>query len=174
MPEPKKLPAACAIGIYIYVFGGHLGLERQTSVCKYNTEIDTWSTLEPMPLPSSSRNVSVLDGDQVCIVGGGDDGEGVLRFDTSSGVWSTLGSTSKRKRTSATFVVGGCLYAAGGTDNLSSVERYDVVSDTLTAVVGMLEARCYHGAVTIRSADPAEEQDLFDTRIAKAVREPNN
>jgi hypothetical protein len=34
----------------------------------------------------------------------------------------------------------------------------------------MLEGRKY-GAVTIGSAYPAEEQDLFDSLIAKAVRE---
>jgi kelch-like protein 18 len=157
---------------YIYVFGGHLGLERQTSVFKYNTETDTWSMLEPMPLPSSSHSVNVLDGDQVYIVGAGDDGKGVLRFDTSSGMWSTLGATSNKKDSSATFVVGGCLYVAGGgDDSSSSVERYDVVTDTWTAVADMLEVRCYHGAVTIGSADPAEEQDLFDSLIAKAVKE---
>jgi hypothetical protein len=35
----------------------------------------------------------------------------------------------------------------------------------------MLEGRMMFGAVTIGSADPAEEQDLFDSLIAKALRE---
>jgi hypothetical protein len=100
----------------------------------FDTETSTWSTLEPMPLSSSSHSANVLDGEQVYIVGAGNNGKGVLRFDTASGVWSTLGATSNKKRTSATFVVGGCLHVAGGSGELSGVERYDVATDTWTAV----------------------------------------
>jgi hypothetical protein len=174
MPEPKKLHAACAIGSDIYVFGGHFEPEgRQTSVFKYNTETDTWGTLEPMPLPCYAHSVSVLDDDQVYITGAGDDG-GVVRFDLASGMWSTLGATSIWKHgglvlhRSATFVLGGCLYVAGGQgDSSSIVERYDVTTDTWTAVAKMLEGRADFCAVTIGSA----AQDLFDSLVAKAVRE---
>jgi N-acetylneuraminic acid mutarotase len=172
MPEPRLLHAACAIGSDIYVFGGGIRREDQTSVFKYDTVTNTWSTLEPMPLPCSSHSVSVLDGDQVYIVGAGEDGKSVLRFDTASGVWSTLGSTSGNKRGSATFVLVGCFYVAGGGGASSTVvERYDVVTDTWTAVANMLEGRLNFGAVTIGSADSAEDQDLFDSLIAKAARE---
>jgi hypothetical protein len=83
-----------------------------------------------------------------------------------------LGATSKSKTNSATFVLGGCLYVAGG-DGASStlVERYDVATDKWTAVAGMLEGRADFCAVTIGSGDTAEEQDLFDSLIAKAARE---
>jgi N-acetylneuraminic acid mutarotase len=173
MPEPRRLHAACAIGSDIYVFGGRFRSEDQTSVFKYDTVTDTWSTLAPMPLPCSSHSVSVLDGNQVYIVGAGEDGKSVLHFDTASGVWSTLGSTSGNKRGSATFVLGGCLYVAGGGGAFSTVvERYDVASDTWTAVANMLEGRAAFCAVTIRSAEPAEDQDLFDSLIAKATRLP--
>jgi hypothetical protein len=64
--------------------------------------------------------------------------------------------------------VGGCLYAAGGQGGSESVERYDVASDTWTAVADMLEGRRLFGAVTTGSAGPVEEQDLFDSLIAKA------
>jgi hypothetical protein len=172
MPEPRRLHAACAISSDIYVFGGYFSAEHHTSVYKLDTETDTWSTLEPMPLPCSFHSVGVLDGDQVYIVGAGDDGKGVLRFDTASGVWSTLGATSDSRRRSATFVAGGCLYmAGGGDDSSSSVERYDVVADTWTAVANMLEGRLNSCAVTIGSADSAEDQDLFDSLIAKVARE---
>jgi hypothetical protein len=65
-------------------------------------------------------------------------------------------------------VLGGCLYAAGGDVDGSNVERYDVVSDTWTKVADMLEGRDHFCAVTIGSAGPAVEQDLFDSLIAKA------
>jgi hypothetical protein len=114
MPEPRRCHAACVIGSDIYVFGVFLHQEDQTSAFKYDTVTDTWSTLAPMPLPCVNHSVSVLDGNQVFIVGAGDDGKGVLHFDTASGVWSTLGATSNNKHGSATFMLGGCLYEAGG------------------------------------------------------------
>jgi hypothetical protein len=168
MPEARRCHAACAIGSDIYVFGGRLRFEKLTSVLKYDTVTNTWSTLAPMPLPCADHRVSVLDGDQVYIVGGGYDGKSVLHFDTASGVWSTLGE----KHGSATFVLGGCLYVAGGQSNSSTVvERYDVASDTWTTVADMLEDRAAFCAVTIGSGDTAEEQDLFDSLIDKAARE---
>jgi N-acetylneuraminic acid mutarotase len=171
MPAPRQCHAACVIGSDIYVFGGSIRFEDQTSVFKYDTVTDTWSTLEPMPLPCGEHNVSVLGGDQVYVVGAGDDGKGVLHFDTASRMWSTLRDTSNRKHGSPTFVLGGCLYVAGGDGNSSNVERYDVATDVWTAVADMLEGRAGFCAVTIGSGDTAEEQDLFDSLIAKAARE---
>jgi hypothetical protein len=162
MPEPRRVHAACVIGSDIYVFGGRFRFEDQTSVFKLNTETDTWSTLEPMPLPCSSHSVSVLEGDQVYIVRAGADKMGVLRFDTASRMWSTLGETLNNERGSATFVVGGCLYVAGGENSFSSVERYDVAADAWTGVANMLEDRGYFCAVTIGSVDSALEHDFFD------------
>jgi N-acetylneuraminic acid mutarotase len=177
MPEPRPLHAACAIKSDIYVFGGlsHLVGSQTSSVFKYDTETDTWSTLEPMPLPCSNYSVSVLDGDQVYIVGAGNDGEDVLRFDTASGIWSTLSAAVNDKHGSASFVLGGYLYVAGGEAegiSSSSMERYDVATDTWTVMANMLEGRVKFCAVTIGSADPAEDSDLFDSLIAKAVKEP--
>jgi hypothetical protein len=172
-PEPRLLHAACVIGSDIYVFGGRLFIADQTSVFKYSTVTNTWSTLAPMPIPCSSHSVSVLDGDEVYIVGAGRNGKGVLRFDMASGVWSTLCATSNDKYRSATFVLGRCLYVAGGVRNSSlSVERYDVATETWTAVANMLEGRIDLCAVTIGSAESAEGQDLFDSLIVKAARLP--
>jgi hypothetical protein len=74
----------------------------------------------------------------------------------------------------ASFVVGGCLYATGGVGDIGqssvegSVECYDVASDIWTDVADMLEGWMHLCAVTIGSAGPAEEQDLFDSLISKA------
>jgi hypothetical protein len=59
--------------------------------------------------------------------------------------------------------------AGGDGSSSSSVKRYDVATDTWTAVANVLEGRLYSCAVTIGSADPAEEQDLFNSLIAKAA-----
>jgi hypothetical protein len=50
------------------------------------------------------------------------------------------------------------------------VERYDVATDTWTAVADTLEGRNSFSTVTIGSAGPAKEQDLFDSLIDKASR----
>jgi N-acetylneuraminic acid mutarotase len=167
MPKPRKLHAACAIGSDIYVFGGRNQSHDRASVFKFDTETNTWSTLEPMPIPISAHSVSVLDGHLVYSVGAGNVGKSVLRYNTASGVWSRLGATLSNKHRKATFVVGGCLYVAGGMgSSSSSVERYDVATDTWTAVADMLRGRTDFCAVTIGSADPAKEEDLFDSLIA--------
>jgi hypothetical protein len=72
------------------------------------------------------------------------------------------GATFSNKHGSATFVVGGCLYVAGGIGNSSSGERYDVASDTWTAMADMLNGREFLCAVTIGAVELAEDQDLFD------------
>jgi hypothetical protein len=50
------------------------------------------------------------------------------------------------------------------------VERYDAATNKWTAVATMLKDRDYFNAVAIGSASAAEEQDLFDSLIAKAAR----
>jgi hypothetical protein len=124
-----------------------------------------------MPSANFGHSASVLDG-LIYIVGAGTTRLEVLRFDPMSGVWSTLASTLNSQWGCSSFVLDGCLYAAGGAQNLvSSVECYDVDAETWTvAAANMHEVRAYFGAVTIGSVGPAEEQDLFDSLIAKATR----
>jgi hypothetical protein len=166
MPERRHGCAACAVGIDIYVFGGQEDREEQASVFKYDTMADEWSTLAPMPCTCALHSASVLDG-MVYIMGVGYMSSEVLRFDPTSGVWSTLTHTLNVHVASTSFVLGGCLYVAGGCDS-SGVERYDVATNTWNAVANMLEERYACAAVTIASTGPAKEQDLFDSLIAKA------
>jgi hypothetical protein len=165
MPAARYAFAACAIGSDIYVFGGSDGTyQPQTSVFKFDTEANEWSTLAPMPHACSWHSASVLSG-LVYIVGCGLNHRQVMCFDPTSGAWSTPAPTLVSSENGASFVLDGCLYAAGGSQ---SVERYDTAGNTWTAVADMLDGRLLFGAVTIGSAGPAEEQDLFDSLIAKA------
>jgi hypothetical protein len=162
--------AACAVGSDIYVFGGcDTDRQSQSSVFKFDTEANAWSILPSIPDASTGHTASVLDG-LVYIIGGGlsDHDDKILRFDPVSHGWSTLVPTSCDRRCGASFVLGGHLYATGGAEEPSSVQRYDLASDTWNAVVDMLEGRRFFSAVTIGSSGPAEEQDLFDSLIARA------
>jgi hypothetical protein len=94
--------------------------------------------------------------------------ENVLRFDPVDNMWTTLKPTLTAKKSGCAFMLGGCLYAAGGSSTPLSVERYDMGSNTWTAVADMLGGRSSIGSVTIGSTSPVEEQNLFDSLIAKA------
>jgi hypothetical protein len=169
MPERRFGMAACAIGGDIYAVGGYeSSFQAQASVFKYDTVANEWSILAPMPVTCVYNSASVLDG-LVYIVGAGATRREVLRFDPASGAWTTLTPTLIAMRIGASFVVDGCLYATGGAESGASVERYDPATDTWTVMANMLDDRLALCAVTIGSTGPAEEQDLFDSLIAKAT-----
>jgi hypothetical protein len=167
MPEERTSFAACAVGSDIFVFGGWGDGDVHASVFKYNTVADTWSTLAPMPQVCAGC-ASVLNGliyifDAIC-------GKEVLRYDPASGEWSAMAPTSNDHCFGCSFVMGEFLYVAGGAgtiDSISSVERYEVASDTWAPVMDMLCGRSKFAAVTIEFAGPAEEQDLFESLIAE-------
>ena len=169
MPAGRLACAACVIGSNIYMFGGFGGDRLEASVFKFDTDADEWTILADMPQACISVSANFLGG-LVYIVGAGGSGRDVLCFDPVSGMWSTLASTLQDRQRGSSFVVAGSLYAAGEVYHPSSVERYDVASNTWTAVADMLEGRLFFGAVTIGSTGPAEEQNLFDSLIAKASR----
>jgi hypothetical protein len=176
MPEARYDHAACVVGSDVFVFGGQSNddpddddHEMMRSVFKLDTLTNEWSIMAPMPLPCTSHSATVCGG-LVYIVGAGSAYE-VLCFDPTSGVWSALAPTLMKRAIGTSFTLGGCLYAAGGTEQQWGAERYDVVSNTWTEITDMLEGRELFGAVTISSSGPAEEQDLFDSLIAKASNE---
>jgi N-acetylneuraminic acid mutarotase len=171
MPSARCSAAACAIGNDIFVFGGQDDEnDTQDSVFKYDTEADEWSILAPMPVASSSRHSISVHGNLVYIVGILGDSNDFISFDPVSEVWSKFAPTLHNRSSGVSFVLAGCLYAAGGLEpsSLSSVERYDVSSDTWTAVADFSEGRSNSCAVTIKSLGPAQELNLFDSLIAKA------
>jgi hypothetical protein len=183
MPEARSHFAACVVGTDIYVYGGmdevHGNREEQASVFKYDTKANTWDVLAPMPAAQHGHSVSVIDG-LIYMIGGGLYFLDNLRFDPVTGVWSTLSPFAfmmKGRSPAVSFVLGGILYAARG----ATMERYDAVNNMWTAVANMLKNRSDFGAVAIRHTENARivairptenaEQDLFDSLIAKAIRD---
>jgi hypothetical protein len=167
MPLWRLNFASCAVGSDIHVFGESGGGSGQSSVFKFDTVAEEWTILAPMPQEATYHSASVMDG-LVYIVEVGYRGC-VLRFDPALQIWSTLASTSCSRHGGVLFVVGGHLYAAGGADTRSHPPRTSVASKKWRAVADMLEARLGFATVTNGSASPAEEQDLFDSLIAKAT-----
>jgi hypothetical protein len=169
MPQARCSLAAFVVGSDIFVPGGYddnIGGD-QVSVFKLDTVANVWITVAQMPVACFCHSASVLGG-LVYIVGAGEEFQDVLRFDPTYDVWITLAPTLTAKENGCSFVLGGCLYAGGGPG--ASVERYDVVNNTWTAVADMLQDRSCFGAVIIGSTVPFEEQDLFDSLIAEASK----
>jgi hypothetical protein len=165
IPALREAFASCVNKSSIYVDEGG---EDQASVFKFDTEANEWSTNAPMPIVCSSHSASLI-GSEVSLVGAASSGREVLRSDFTTSTWSTLAYTLYDRVFGISFVLAGCLYAAGGGhDTSASVERYDVATNTWTAVADMLEGRRSLGAFCIESEGPNEEQDLFDSLIAKA------
>jgi N-acetylneuraminic acid mutarotase len=174
MPENRMDFAACVIGVHIFIFGGFDDdSNEQASVFKFDTMTNIWSTLPPMSHTQSRVSASSLNG-FAYIVGAGD-GFQVLRFDPISAEWSVLAPTSRDRQLGVSFVIGGCLYVAGGKGSVggqldtSRVERYDAASNTWTELAPMVERRTEFCAVTVGSAGPAGDEDLFDSLIATAL-----
>jgi hypothetical protein len=170
LPEARENFAACAVGNDIFVFGGRDENDRaQDSVFKYDTEANEWSTLGPMPCSTSGHTASFCKG-LIYILGSTASGiHRVLRFDPISMVYATsVASALNNHWRGVSFVLGDYLYAAGGSTHRRSVERYDMESNTWTAVVDMAHGRFDFSAVVIGPTGQAEEQDLFDYLIAKA------
>jgi hypothetical protein len=174
-PEARIGFAACAVGTDVYVFGGEdENGERQGSVLKYDTVANEWTSLSPMPQSCACHSACTLGG-LVYIVGVGSRGQEALCFDPISDAWDEIAPTLFNRKLAASFVVGGTLYAAGGIMHWDRMERYDVARNEWTEVepiegteVEPIEARHSCCAVTIGSMGPPEEEDLFDSLIAKA------
>jgi N-acetylneuraminic acid mutarotase len=171
MPAPRERFASCAYKSSIYVFGGSDARSvGQASVFKFDIEANKWSRQAPMPHICTYHHASILNG-EVYIVGAGYNGREVLRFNFATNAWSTLVQTIYRRDRGVSFVLADSLYAAGGEDGSAreSMERYDLAANTWTVVAEMLEGRSLCRAICIEHEGSTEEQDLFDSLIAKAL-----
>jgi N-acetylneuraminic acid mutarotase len=168
MPAARRAFSACAIGSDIFVFGGIENSTTQATVFKLDTVANEWSTLAPLPHATDWTCACAL-GSLVYIVGAGG-GRETLRFDSVTETWTSLKSTEKLRMGSKAFVLNGSLYVTGGLGGGPSVECYDEATNTWLAMTDMLESRLHFGAVTIRDARPTDDEDLFDSLIAKASR----
>jgi hypothetical protein len=125
MPQARCASIACVVDSDIYVFGGIFARLTHSSVFKYDTEVNEWSTLAPIPHPCRYHSAQVLDG--LVYIVGADDGSTTLRFDPETDIWSTLSHTSLSRMYGSSLILDGILYAAGEENSAtSSVKRYDV------------------------------------------------
>jgi hypothetical protein len=177
MPKPRSVIGTCALGSNIYVIGGCESDEAVSTTYCYNTVTNVWSTLPNMPEAKMAHSVCVVSGLVYAI--GGQTGmhpgmvmmaSSVLRFDPVAHVWSAVAPMSTPRSAPTSFVLGGSLCVAGGfcgVNDLFSVERYTVASDSWERVDAMELSgpRVGFGAQVMRL-----EVGLFDSLETKARR----
>ena len=93
----------------------------------------------------------------------------VSRFDPASGSWSTVAPMSRSRYSFGLFVLGGCMYAAGGYGAEQLVEKYDPDTNSWTDVSPMLgNGRRLFCAQSVTTRAEIVEENLFDSLVAKA------
>ncbi|XP_069111573.1 kelch-like protein 41 isoform X2 [Argopecten irradians] len=132
---PRCAFSAAVDGTRIYVTGGKPTFPKGAtfdSMEVYDTELNTWNILEPMPL-SLYRQTSVVHDGGLFVFGGQDvlDEmlECVFRYDIKSGCWAMVSSSLPKPRVEASaLLVSDQIYIVGGSyqhENALTVDIYD-------------------------------------------------
>jgi len=139
LPRPLSRPAA-AVGVdgRIYVFGGTANGTESSVTSIYDPAANTWSSGASMPTArEGARAVTLLDG-RIVVLGGGslcgtnlcDHGivyDRVEVYDPVTNSWATLPHMLTPRYRPAVALLGGRLYAIGGSDGHSVVASAEVL-----------------------------------------------
>jgi N-acetylneuraminic acid mutarotase len=134
MPTARAALSTSVVDGKIYAIGGTAYRAGLSTVEVYDPATDTWTTKAPMPTARTTFScTSVVDG--IIYVIGGTSGETafstVEAYDPATDTWTEKTSMPRARGTLATSVVGGKIYAIGGTPSthgapMSTVEEYDL------------------------------------------------
>jgi hypothetical protein len=164
-PVERTEVGAARVGRFIYVVGGFVQPNLQTTdqVARYEISTGSWSTVAPLPVAVNHPAVAAGAGrcaGQIYVYGGytgsGDlsnEIDALQRFDPRSGSWTRL-SGSGAARGAATLAPVGCsLYAIGGATGGSPqrlVQIYDIRRGSWRRGPRMRVAREHLASVAIR------------------------
>ncbi|WP_437755995.1 kelch repeat-containing protein [Sorangium sp. So ce1389] len=128
----------------------------------YDPTDDTWSLMRPMSAARRFHTATLLQDDQVLVVGGEPDvgrapTDTVELYDPMTGAWTRRKSPGTARRShSATLlrngkvlVAGGATIVGGSESLLYSAELYDPTADTWTSAASMNLARSGHAAALL-------------------------
>jgi N-acetylneuraminic acid mutarotase len=138
-------------GVFYYIAGYHWG---DTVINEaYDSATDTWTAKAPLPDNPRAETVAVSDGSYVYLIGGrpvGLVGNDLWRYDPATDTWRSLSPMPTARATEHMavyyqghiYVVGGRMSdAPGGWGALSTLEIYDIATDTWTVGAPMPEPR---------------------------------
>ena len=145
------------VGAYGLSSGSNTNLTRL-----YNINSDSWSTGAPAPLPARADAASgdTTHGGFLYVIGGGNSGvalSDLQRYDPVLDVWTTLAPMTVARAGAAAAVIDDGIFVIGGRQStsgpcsggpyLTTVEKYDVDTNTWTAVAPLLNGRSDLAAV---------------------------
>jgi hypothetical protein len=105
---------------------------------------NVWSVVDTTLKRRVVSNVTIIDGLIHLSVIGTSRGKRVLQFDPVSLKWTKFAPIFITRNGGSSFALGGSLFAVGGKEEPSSVERYDAATSAWTMVADMLEGRDSH------------------------------
>lgn len=146
VPAPTEGMQTGVVGNKIIAAYGFSPATGDTNLTRiYDIASDTWSAGAMAPPPVRSEGAAVTHGGNFYAVGGrpvAAVGARLERYTVAADTWATLTPLPTARAGLGAAVVGDAIYAIGGrtTDSpcaggaLTAVERYDIASDTWTAV----------------------------------------
>ncbi|ESP90629.1 MULTISPECIES: Kelch repeat-containing protein [Pseudoalteromonas] len=123
----RNSAASAVVGDKIYVFGGRSASEGSKNLNHaevYDTKMDTWTTISPLPVASAGLSASVLDG-KVIVTGGevfgpnhqwklGKAFKHAWRYDPDTDKWETLPDMPQARHGHGSVTLNNTLYLIGG------------------------------------------------------------
>ncbi len=128
----------------------------------YNINTDSWSTGAPAPLPARAEAAygETTHGGFLYVIGGGNSGVALSelqRYDPVLDVWTPLASMNTARAGAAAAVIDDGIFVIGGRQStggpcsggpyLTTVEKYDIDTNTWSTVAPLLTARSDLAAV---------------------------
>src|SRR5216684_3674923 len=162
-PSPMEGMTVGGVGQIIvaaYGFSPVPGNTNQTLL--YNINTDSWSTGAPAPLPARAEAAygETTHGGFLYVIGGGNSGVALSelqRYDPVLDVWTPLTSMNTARAGAAAAVIDDGIFVIGGRQStggpcsggpyLTTVEKYDIDTNTWSTVAPLLNARSDLAAV---------------------------
>jgi N-acetylneuraminic acid mutarotase len=128
----------------------------------YNINTNSWSTGAPAPLPARAEAAygDTTHGGFLYVIGGGNSGvalSDLQRYDPVLNAWTTLASMNTARAGAAAAVIDDGIFVIGGRQStggpcsggpyLTTVEKYDIDTNTWSTVAPLLNARSDLAAV---------------------------
>lgn len=160
MTTERSFPGVTEAGSKLYVIGGTNPSGVLDIVEEYNPATDFWETVAPLPQGRMGVGATSVNG-IVYAIGGAIDTGGQLQsvgtvtaYDPTNDTWMTLTPMPTPRITPAVAVLGGKIYAIGGSNVpgllspgiVNTVEVYDPATDTWSQAPAMPTARHQLGA----------------------------
>lgn len=158
LPAGRVFHATAAWGKYVYVIGGCSdagGSTKEATVFRYDTDTDTWDTVEPMPAALSMIGAVAVNG-KIYVPGDADTATTYV-YDIVADSWSSIAANngySARSqysivaRQGKVYVLGGIV---GGSASTNEVWILNPGTETWSVGVPMLNSRAAFGAAAVGS-----------------------